>query len=80
VRRLIVEFRHRGWSDSSNAALAIVRALAVGTGTGSLSKATHAVPRSFLAENRVKRSEIERMLLDLANAGSPLQTTRVRRA
>jgi hypothetical protein len=67
IRVLLTEFRHLGWADSSNAALAIVRAVEASPGGLAPSKAARAAPSEFLAENDLKQADLESMLRDLVD-------------
>lgn len=66
IRLLLTEFRNRGWTDSSNAALAIVRAVEASSVGVAPSRAARAAPPQFLAENDLKPADLEHLLGDLA--------------
>ena len=70
IRVLLTEFRNKGWTDSSNAALAIVRAVEASSGGLTPSRAAQAVPSQFLAENHLKAADLEQLLQDLADRRS----------
>jgi hypothetical protein len=60
------EFERRGWHDDGASALAVVRLLESADGMASWRKAAEAVPRSFLATNRVRRRDLESALREAA--------------
>jgi len=70
MRLLLTEFRNKGWTDSSNAALAIVRAVEASSVGLAPSKAARAAPSQFLAENDLKVADLEQLLQDLADRRS----------
>jgi hypothetical protein len=61
------EFERRGWRDDGSSALAVVRLLQDAEGATSWRKAAGAVPRSFLATNRVHRRDLELALRHAAS-------------
>jgi hypothetical protein len=66
VRTLLTEFRYRGWKDSGNVALAIVRALEAADGALPITRAAKAAPDEFLTQNEIRRRELEQMFEQLA--------------
>ena len=69
IRRVLTEFRLRGWRDVDGAAVSIVDRLTKGGGRASPKSAARAVPATFLAINGLSRAELSRVLERLA--GTP---------
>jgi hypothetical protein len=65
IRAILTEFRHRGWHDAG-AALTIVRVVAAARTPVSARRLVAAVPGEFLTQNRLRRSELEGALIELA--------------
>lgn len=66
VRRLITEFRRRGWRETGGAAVAIVRALEEARAAVPPHRAAAVVAAEFLAMNQTSRTEVEEFLTRLA--------------
>ncbi len=75
IRLLLTEFRNRGWSDSSNAALEIVRAIEHSHGL-SLQRAARAAPPDFLSVNDLRRQDVVDLLLNLVRQRRPADHAR----
>ncbi len=67
TRRLLTEFRRRGWQDPGASAVAIVRALEETRGGITPRRAAALIGQDFLAVNGLKRSDVEYLLSGLAS-------------
>ncbi len=71
VRRILNEFRNRGWKDREGVALAIVRRLQRAKGKRlPLEDVTRHVPRAFLRDNSITLDELRGLLRNLAERSS----------
>lgn len=66
LRRVLSEFRFRGWVDSGDAALQIVRCIAREPGVLP-SRAARAAPGAFFAANRISQRDLENALAHVAD-------------
>lgn len=65
LRRLLTEFRHRGWQDAGDTALRIVLLISSEPGA-TAQRAARAAPVAFFATNRIGKRELASALADLA--------------
>lgn len=66
LRRVLSEFRFRGWQDTGDAALQIIQRIAREPGLTAV-RAARAAPSAFFAANRIGRRDLEIALADMAN-------------
>lgn len=71
VRRLLDEFRYRGWKDSGGAALRIVKAVGRAEGKATAKKLASSAPTEFLVQNDLRRADLERALCEFTSGSRP---------
>jgi hypothetical protein len=65
LRRLLTEFRHRGWRDPGDAALLVIRKIEKQPGVAA-TRAAAAAPAAFFDLNHITKKDLAAALVEIA--------------